>query len=256
MSHFVVGVIVEKDLPIKEQIENILAPYDENLEVDKYVCRDREDILEEMLDRRDSLIDLDYDDLDEEDQFLVDAETDEDILKYYADFWAETELDEDGNELSTYNPNSKWDWYEVGGRWRDILYDKAYNKMTSWCRIGDIDFNKCVKMSEEDARYLWEVAVLGLHKNEEKAKELFILWKPEYYIERYGNIENFIKIKTTFALYAIADKDGWHQKGQMGWFGCDDSTLESELKFLDKFQDYMSDEKNQDKVLIIVDCHI
>ena len=25
---------------------------------------------------------------------------------------------EDGSILSTYNPMSKWDWYEIGGRWR------------------------------------------------------------------------------------------------------------------------------------------
>ena len=35
-------------------------------------------------------------------------------------------LDEEGvYRLTTYNPNSKWDWYEVGGRWTGYFKLKA-----------------------------------------------------------------------------------------------------------------------------------
>lgn len=30
-------------------------------------------------------------------------------------------IDEDGNLLSSYNPDSKWDWYSIGGRWDGFL---------------------------------------------------------------------------------------------------------------------------------------
>lgn len=33
-------------------------------------------------------------------------------------------IDEDGNLLSTYNPNSKWDWYTEGGRFSGSLITK------------------------------------------------------------------------------------------------------------------------------------
>lgn len=34
-------------------------------------------------------------------------------------------IDEEGNILSTYNPDSKWDWYSIGGRWSGYLPLKA-----------------------------------------------------------------------------------------------------------------------------------
>ena len=34
---------------------------------------------------------------------------DEDMIKF------------NGDLLSTYNPNSKWDWYTIGGRWNNYL---------------------------------------------------------------------------------------------------------------------------------------
>lgn len=31
------------------------------------------------------------------------------------------EINEDGNLISRYNPDSKWDWYSIGGRWSGFL---------------------------------------------------------------------------------------------------------------------------------------
>ena len=28
-------------------------------------------------------------------------------------------IKQNGDLLSTYNPNSKWDWYTIGGRWNN-----------------------------------------------------------------------------------------------------------------------------------------
>lgn len=256
MSHFCVGVIVDKDKPIMEEVEEILAPYYEGLEVKPYVRRKKDDIIRDMIELQESFQNKNNDELEEEDLFLKCAETEEEYLKYYAEYWTECELDEDGNELTTYNPNSKWDWWTVGGRWSDMLFDKSHCNMTDWCKIEDIDFNRCSHMSAEDAIYEWEVAVEELHKGEQKADDLFIPYKPEHYLERYGNKENFVNIKSTFTLYAIVDKENWYQKGQMGWFGCDDATLESELEYIEKFKQYMSDENNKEKILVVVDCHI
>ena len=33
-----------------------------------------------------------------------------------------------GNHLITYNPNSRWDWYSIGGRWRNSLLTKKENE--------------------------------------------------------------------------------------------------------------------------------
>ena len=39
---------------------------------------------------------------------------DEKIYKYETRFYEKEEISEDGGLYSTYNPNSKWDWYEIG----------------------------------------------------------------------------------------------------------------------------------------------
>lgn len=44
----------------------------------------------------------------------------------YEDAWKEIQdwgyiIDEDENLLSTYNEDSQWDWYEIGGRWDGYL---------------------------------------------------------------------------------------------------------------------------------------
>lgn len=54
-------------------------------------------------------------------------------LKYNED------VDEDGNEWSTYNPKSKWDWYEVGGRWGGLLENKSGNRINHSV-VSDIIF--------------------------------------------------------------------------------------------------------------------
>lgn len=85
MSHFTVAVITAK----KEKLEEMLAPYDENLEVEPYIERTKEEIIREARKRKE-----DYFKEQEEGKKLsdwqlkyVNAETDEDLYK--------AEIDED-----------------------------------------------------------------------------------------------------------------------------------------------------------------
>lgn len=54
--------------------------------------------------------------------------SDEELYQEAIEGYEEDDLDEDGNLLSTCNPNSKWDWYEVGGRWHGMLLLKPGKK--------------------------------------------------------------------------------------------------------------------------------
>ena len=69
------------------------------------------------------------------------------------------EFDENDNLLSTYNPNSKYDWYDIGGRFSKQLklkdgacVDQAYAK--------DVDFQMDRKKYQDHIRF-WELAVEG-----------------------------------------------------------------------------------------------
>lgn len=72
-----------------------------------------------------------------------------------------------GNELSTYNPNSKWDWYEIGGRWKDILLvrENVEDCITKQ-RIEDIidridyDIKKTKEIISNDAKSNYQITRL------------------------------------------------------------------------------------------------
>lgn len=82
---------------------------------------------------------------------------------------------------STYNPKSKWDWYDFGGRWDGVVCGNARTD-------GDAGFNFAQKYRRLPGNITTIDNVLADLKNR----------RP----------------------YAIVTPDGeWHERGKMGWFG-------------------------------------
>ena len=113
MSHFTVAVIHRED----QDIADLLAPYDESIEAEEYVYRTKEEIIESAKRHKaDYLKGLEEDEDYYNDESMrhwiepyINAKNDEEL--YLAEVQGfELVLDENGNELSTYNPDSKWDW--------------------------------------------------------------------------------------------------------------------------------------------------
>lgn len=283
MSHFTVAVITAD----KNKIEEMLAPYSENLEVEPYIERTKKEIIEKAKKRKEDFFKEQKEGKKLSDWQLkyINAETDEEL--YQAEIDEYEQYDEDGNELSTYNPNSKWDWYSVGGRWRNSLLTKKDNedvisetsledlinqgsnlrketpigyKWVDGAKIKDIDFKKAIefKNTYNKAIRFWEIYVEGKEPITEEEKEniKFELYKKEYYIKRYGTKENYANMESIFSCWALLDETGWYEKGKMGWWAMNDSTRDSEKLFIEKFTETINKPENQDKYLIIVDCHI
>lgn len=257
MSHFTVGVIVDNLC----DVDKMLAPYDEKLEVAPYICNTRDELIQDAKSTKERIekyikIDKDYK-VGEWDRLLLNAKSDEEL--YNAEIDSDNSYDKDGNEISTYNPNSKWDWYSIDGRWNRLLLTKN-DGYKNYSKIKDIDYKKMEKkVSKEDMlKEEWELKVEKREPKNEKEKDIIshCPYNSKYYIERYGNKETFIKVNSRFNTYALLDENGWHQTGEMGWFGFDDVTQDSESKFQNYFDKAMKDKKNQDKYLVIVDCHI
>ena len=200
MSHFCVYVFHDENTTIDE----LLAPYDENIEFAPYVLYTKEQAIAKVRSDieeyknsiyKEYLADpvkykekwghnknhIDY----LENEFpkklnWTDEECYDEIVKWYRESGM---VNENGSILSTRNPKAKWDWYQVGCRWR-----------------GGIPGDK-VKMSEID-------------------------------------------IDTIDTPYAFVTTDGeWVECGQMGWFGISlnemnddewDAKFREYLKTLDK----------------------
>jgi hypothetical protein len=128
MSHFSVMVV-------GEDIDQVLAPFDENLKVTPYrKYMDRESI---------QRMAKNYDLIKEKDELFPESRYKE-LLPHMED-WDRKEgfLDEEGKlyTFSTYNPKSKWDWYEAGGRWAGLLLSKSGEEVFS-CKKKDIAYRE------------------------------------------------------------------------------------------------------------------
>lgn len=242
MSHFAV-------LVIGDNIEEQLAPYDENIEVPEYA---RED-----------------------------------------------------NTMTTYNPKSKWDWYQIGGRWTGFFQLKPGGTgnvgepglMTPKCAEGfadsaklkDIDFEgmTLVAAAEANATYdKLEAALDGASLDdmpkfevifERVGKENYDAARKEYWAhplvkrlqeanlmpwgssvqEAYGSDRaTYVKRRSlgSYVPYAVVKDGEWMAKGDMGWFGFSDTKVPA-----DEWNERIAmllQSLPDDTRLTVVDCHI
>ena len=175
------------------------------------------------------------------------------------------------------NPNSEWDWYQIGGRWCGALKLKPgatsgeYGEK-SWCnatevipenmvdsaKVKDIDFSMDEKIYKDKLRF-WELKIEGQEPQNEKDKKLieWDIYKNEYYTERYNNKEEFARLSAEFSSYAVITPDGvWHSKGDMGWWGCSSETAEEAKEWNKSFYDTFIKTADPEWSLTVVDCHI
>ena len=176
--------------------------------------------------------------------------SDDECWHYLAD--DEDMLDAEGNIYSTQNPQSKWDWYVVGGRWSDSL--KVGTERLDSAKIKDIDFSDDMDVYEEALRF-WDSCVD--HKEASDGKRRISLYTEDYYREYYGNRETYAHQQAQFSTYAVITPDGiWHAPGEMGWFGVSSEDKEEFRDWYDHYKERFIDASDGEWTLTVVDCHI
>lgn len=237
MSHFVTGIIIPKDvfergeIEIRKYISEKMKKYNENVEVEPYIksykSKSKEYLENKIQEYEEIINDSEFSKRSEENQ-----ERCLDKLNYHKnvspeEFWEEIcssydddEFDSEGNIISTYNPNSKWDWYRIGGRWDGQYIDNYYKSSENGFNFGDEHTT--------------------IENNSQTVKE---------YKKRFNiNPEEY-------SMFSYLDLEGnWLERGSMGWWGFvseekeQSSYTEEILKFLNK-------QKDEDYI-INLDCHI
>lgn len=241
MSHFAVLVLHEED----QSIRDLLAPYDENLEVEPYIKYTRTQAINKMREEYPNTCK----DMSEDEIFQEACE------------WYGNMVDDDDNILSTYNPHSKWDWWVVGGRFNGMLHiiptaldgyhdaeyvNSAFVRHVKWVRPLD-------KEKRKDIIKWWNVNIEGA----EGEKDKYFFYNPEYYKERFKDAETYIKTQELPCYHAVVTPDGiWHEPSQMGWWACTDGDPADELEWDLHFKERFIDTAEFDWVATIVDCHI
>lgn len=233
------------------------------------------------------------------------------------------------------NPNAKWDYWRIGGRWRgtiriketaksqmgplsyefkrhfnngkthkddphtadlaqvkDIDFEgmdmEAHTKITEfWAKIEKIQtiykkaqehnegklptmdemYAACDALGEDRKMWgdmqmgaLWRFCDLGFAEwetDEELTKEAG---------KRIARLRLEVPLLETFAkdhigefefgTFAVCNKDGWFEKGEMGWFGYDGSTPEKRKEWSSNFKDSFLCVLDPETWIAVCDCHI
>lgn len=246
-----------------DDVDELLAPYSENIEVDKYIRYTSEEAREKGKERIASTIDFwksKLADPNVSDENIVRGMSaierleKADPYNYIRDDYEDDMVDSDGNLYSTYNPDSRWDWYSIGGRFSgDLRTNKGEYVDDGYAK--DLDFGRDEEAYQRNLRF-WEIVVEGSPIRDDE-EEPFIYYKKEYYIKSYKNKETFADVCSKPIYHAVVTPDGkWHEPGKMGWFASladEEDELEWRLSFEERF---LNRAKANNWYVTLVDCHI
>lgn len=187
MSHFI-------GLCFGENWENDLERYDENNRVDRYIVYTKKEAIEKAIENHKENYDNASKALDKSDltstqieyftkimnrgPFLTEKEAWDKALSWGYD------MDDEGNFYSTYNPDSRWDWYSIGGRWDGFLVlkektddgeiievNEAYFDEIDWDYMREYKFSPFCFIDEDgDWHEKGEMGWFGVCFNEKPAE--------------------------------------------------------------------------------------
>lgn len=196
----------------------------------------------------------------------------------------------DGRFYSYSNPNRKWDWWTVGGRWKGHFLTKDGKKedliqFKDWDLVGAMatavqnhvhffekyeasglnelvykSWNECVDFFNKD----YNAAREYYHSQEIKTKIRELFNSPEeglkdyllHDVDTFYNVsrDEFIKARVfnEIGTFAVLSDGQWLENGDMGWFGMVNDKKENWNEiFIDKISGF-----DDNDFLILVDCHI
>lgn len=134
-------------------------------------------------------------------------------------------------EYSTYNPDSKWDWYSLGGRWDSSIKTKS-GEFVNECLLGEIDWTPF-----KDTDYC-----------KKPSKDVFG--------ESYRKLKKNVRWHFTEDIlpFCFVIDGEFIEKGEMGWWGMTSNEMTNEdwnKKFFDGLK-----KLPEDSEVYLVDFHI
>lgn len=211
-------------------------------------------------------------------------------IEEFAENWHGYEYREDIDQWGYWsNPNAKWDWWEIGGRWAGLLKTKGGGTVNQ-CPRKNLDFDTMLENQKEGKEEKWNLfqkywndetitatpedvnkyedwckrydkvaQVLPTADHFARVDDLFSN-QLQWWSWGLDDVEEFLVDKETFMkpdalTYAFVDENGkWHQRGEMGWFGMDNKELGTP-DYDEAFWEFI-DRISPKTLLSVVDCHI
>lgn len=249
MSHFAVLVVTDTQ-PTDNTLEAALLPFHE------FECTGIEAYIQEI------------DRTDEAKEEYASQERDEDFTAFVRDWYSyETvapgeqpdiagahrfgyiRVDEVGGAVKVVrrtNPNDKWDWCVVGGRYAGRLVNTQGAACDS-CRVGDLN-HVAMAAIRRDARIArWDAREKDLKRGTAPGTVAYL-----YDIPEDAEREAYIETDPGFTMFGMLNAGQWYERGDMGWFGM---VSNEDDGWYSKFSDLMAGLR-PDQWITVVDCHI
>lgn len=185
------------------------------------------------------------------------------------------------------NPNKKWDSWRIGGRWRGKLRvkegaDSAQRGPKCWelqkrtfqeevpdqphtadfCLLQDLDLERMEMEARVQVRE-WFEKYENWQENPDARDTFYIMRQlqdmglsPK---EREITLELLQKEYLWYwmpSTHSVVDANGWHEPGQMGWFGFSSENPDQLRDWRQNFADRFLREEDPRTWLVICDCHI
>lgn len=138
--HFLTGLIISKEDYTEEQIKDIndedvgfyLQEFSQKHEIEPYIMKTKEEYEEEFKFWKKKVENPEYIIKDFEKEYFINGKLKKITAKEWVKSWEDIDgdsFDKEDNILSTWNKNSFFDWFEIGGRWNNKLNGKNILKV-------------------------------------------------------------------------------------------------------------------------------
>lgn len=285
------GVIVPKEVmkegdeEVNAFIDNVMEPYSEEKQVNPYLDKDKDEVkaefngwkrkLNEAIKSKKPLQDY-------EQKYVENGKIKPITLKEWCKSWGGWDLEEDGTIMTTWNNDSFYDYYRVGGRWDGVITgneqesDNGFNgdsqhetvknnsilisELLTKAETKDKEIDLFRKGAEEISKGMNGIfngfgfadLLRKLVKHETLTKE-----EDEFYKQVEKRFEEFVKnyeFYNPFTLPKIVDTKGnLHEGKDFGWFGMS-KNKESPDKWDKDYIKLLS--KHKEDYIVTLDCHV
>lgn len=192
---------------------------------------------------------------------------------YLKDWHGVNDLEKQGYD---FNPQAKWDWYQLGGRWAGFFKLKPLTKGVSgelsWTREDnppeagtadqaqkkDIDFDQMREDNFEEACSTYDEFKEKLDAGDMTPSDGYF----RYGIENKGDRDNYdpetrdeyVARCSDVSTFAVLKDGKWYEKGEMGWWACISNEKDPQ-EWISEFAKLIK-KLPDDTLLSLYDCHV
>lgn len=196
------------------------------------------------------------------DEYLKEYQENPEHQKEYPNFeafmhsYSRYEKNDDGRYGYRENPNKKWDWYQLGGRFGNSLILKD-GRFANQAKAKDISWQMMEERRRIEAERDWQAFTIWLNSENRGNCHTHFKWGVQSDKEKkdeYESKESFMERRRSFTTFAVVKDKQWAEKGSMGWWACV-SNEKPPTEWQAQFRAII-ESLNEDELVSVYDCHI